>query len=1473
MKKIYRILSLLMTVAMLLCMVPVTAAAETVDPKQIDKYIIDCRNEEAFNTYAKYYEHTPLPHEPDPFTGGKYNFNAEKQAMQIEYYPTGIQTPIHLHFHANEKKLLSAEFKYFVLVYSVKSSADYRISLWNSPKFGVEGVICENGKDTGGKFVISEPVDISQKDADGRNLLDRWIYEGQNSLSLETTDKNAEFYVKEMGFFKSPEDAKAYYASADLSKPSSYYEKPIDTTIPVDFTVFEEDTVVIDPATEVQPAVLPKPVIMSFESEEKFGENALFTEHNENEAGGYEFATAPDGTGALKINYLPYQGFSAFRTMPAFIKKGTVNANHKYMRITYMTNDKVGGSLTLRNNKTSEKLTFAENCSVSGGRWITTNPVEISKAGHLQRYIGGIHCTLEYNTMSSNADFYIKEIAFFGSVKQAYDYYGDSYSADNGKYSAMTFGDEGTGELVLGDRYGNVALDPADNAAVITYTEGGSNIGMYYAGKLKMTESGTTGIDQTWVRVLFSAKNPEGVDNADMFIRNDKVVTDVIRLVEDIPDTGGEYILSDAVKMPYDMTGRFSGQGPYGGTLHNTFFVNTKAKGGEYRIKAVYFFSTKAGADNFELTDLIHNVKLGGADISEYRIIVPTEYEERLTGYANDIKKQIKALTGVEIPVLNDSAKENKYEILIGRTNRDASEYIPEGVKVGDENEFQNFWITMKGTKLVIGSTIPLGIVDAADIFNRTVLYKGGGSAPAEITFTEADTIIGRTTTIREMTCWVEPENLKVPESFNVDFDTDEGWFNEDNGEKRFTYNDGKLNVKEGVFAASYLHTYEKNVTVKGEFTPDSSKDGSFGLMARVNSEDAYVKGGYDFAKGAWYIESRDGWDFYIERTAEESAKLEAGKTYTLELKVDGEKASLTVDGKTVIKDAKLHHFSAGRIGVYSDHVTLAFDNFTLLNYSAESTILKNVHHTKLPYDDYLEGGTVTEMTDGSLVYNHQSGVCYISNDGGITWNKGTSPITTTGYVNIMRIANGDLIKIDKSGNAMYSFTSSDDGKTWVQGGRICAATYPDSVAQAGNMNDKITQSGMYGRIYYCQNYEASANMPVNGKYTVFCEFYYSDDNGKTWTKSETDSWDIEGIKDEAQFGECKIIECADGTLRMYNSWNWSGYILYSESNDGGKTFGPIQKLKGFDSCHSSMQIVRDTYADNDTTYYMVWVDDHGSSSRSSLALAISYDGKTWTKLGDIWRWESTYQNDTAPINHVVDPFIKTTADYVICGSGFSDHTKKDGELGGEWHQGQRQHIYAIKKDTLTVPEALYDFTDVDTNDSFYEGVKFAVDNGLFNGTSATTFDPYVTMNRAMFVTVLGRLDKADVSKYTTPTFDDVKAGEWYTSYVEWAAANGIVNGMGGGKYGVTGTITVEQACTILYRYSGGKTAADASGKTLADFTDSASVSAWAADGVKWAVENGIYEGANGKLEPTSPASRALVATMFANYVKLVGTR
>lgn len=110
-------------------------------------------------------------------------------------------------------------------------------------------------------------------------------------------------------------------------------------------------------------------------------------------------------------------------------------------------------------------------------------------------------------------------------------------------------------------------------------------------------------------------------------------------------------------------------------------------------------------------------------------------------------------------------------------------------------------------------------------------------------------------------------------------------------------------------------------------------------------------------------------------------------------------------------------------------------------------------------------------------------------------------------------------------------------------------------------------------------------------------------------------------------------------------------------------------------------------------------------------------------------------------------------------------------------------------------------FRDINTNTDYYSAIVYLYNIGLMNGTSDTTFSPYATFTRAMFVTMLGRMEGVDITQYPGTSFSDVPAGRWDSPYINWAASNGIVNGVGGGKFNPTGAITVEQYCAIVHRF------------------------------------------------------------------------
>ena len=108
-------------------------------------------------------------------------------------------------------------------------------------------------------------------------------------------------------------------------------------------------------------------------------------------------------------------------------------------------------------------------------------------------------------------------------------------------------------------------------------------------------------------------------------------------------------------------------------------------------------------------------------------------------------------------------------------------------------------------------------------------------------------------------------------------------------------------------------------------------------------------------------------------------------------------------------------------------------------------------------------------------------------------------------------------------------------------------------------------------------------------------------------------------------------------------------------------------------------------------------------------------------------------------------------------------------------------------------------FADVKETDFYYKAVLWAVEKGVTNGLTDTTFGPYALCNRAQVVTFLYRAmgspaSDADVS------FTDVIPGQFYSTAVAWAVENNITNGISATEFGVGGTCNRAQVVTFLYR-------------------------------------------------------------------------
>ncbi|MDD7671403.1 MAG: S-layer homology domain-containing protein [Clostridia bacterium] len=174
---------------------------------------------------------------------------------------------------------------------------------------------------------------------------------------------------------------------------------------------------------------------------------------------------------------------------------------------------------------------------------------------------------------------------------------------------------------------------------------------------------------------------------------------------------------------------------------------------------------------------------------------------------------------------------------------------------------------------------------------------------------------------------------------------------------------------------------------------------------------------------------------------------------------------------------------------------------------------------------------------------------------------------------------------------------------------------------------------------------------------------------------------------------------------------------------------------------------------------------------------------------------------------------------------------------------------------TEPVTPAAPTFNDVAESDWYYDGVKYACDNGLMNGTGEGTFAPKADTTRGMIVTILARMEGVNTSG----------GASWYALGSEWAMNAGISDGMN-----MEGKITREQLAVMLYRYAKMKGYDVSASADISAYTDASGVSGWAKEAMQWAVGSGLIQGSNNALNPQANASRAQIATILMRFVQSI---
>lgn len=192
-------------------------------------------------------------------------------------------------------------------------------------------------------------------------------------------------------------------------------------------------------------------------------------------------------------------------------------------------------------------------------------------------------------------------------------------------------------------------------------------------------------------------------------------------------------------------------------------------------------------------------------------------------------------------------------------------------------------------------------------------------------------------------------------------------------------------------------------------------------------------------------------------------------------------------------------------------------------------------------------------------------------------------------------------------------------------------------------------------------------------------------------------------------------------------------------------------------------------------------------------------------------------------------------------------------------------------------------FRDVDPNAWYAPGVKKVADAGLMRGYSEVSlFGVGASLTRSELAMVLWRYsDPAAEGSYDASaaknetSLPDVRDGVWYTGAVNWAVANGVMNGYAdetGARtaFGPDDAVTMEQLLQILANLKGASNADEAA---LSSLVDAESISPWARSAAAWAIQQGVVSGyklpdGTHQLVPGERIARERVAVVLSNALE-----
>ncbi len=741
------------------------------------------------------------------------------------------------------------------------------------------------------------------------------------------------------------------------------------------------------------------------------------------------------------------------------------------------------------------------------------------------------------------------------------------------------------------------------------------------------------------------------------------------------------------------------------------------------------------------------------------------------------------------------------------------------------------------------------------------------------------------------------PDTTPVPEltpgsyadNFNDETaDTSPSHWIENNREDKWTVvADGEnkiysLKDNTTVYSQTWLHVFEQDVDFSAKIR--ATELGSLpqmGLYTRVNADDSYIKGGYDFTLKKWFINVRLGIDFDpIITYAKAESDVNLNEWYNVRFKNVGKELILYVNGKETVRADAEKKVMPGRVGFFAERCNMDGDDIDLALLSGQGRVEDGV----LEYTPTNTKGShlgMMVLPDGRYWF-FSEGNHNISDDKGQTINY-VENFTDARPTTMVQLPDGSFLHVKNCIDAYRSF----DCITWEKVGEL--PIDPNSkYAQPGDRINLIKLDNGTYRVFHTVGRQSNV-----GDKKVVSETYYSDDNGYTWTQSKNSPVEYTNLN---YFCETQIIKIKDGPLIQYCSYNDGGCMRYTLSEDNGETWSDEYALPQIPCALGSFSVKEDPY--DEGTFYMstIYMPPYSLGNgrpRHRISLLRSYDGLNWEYLADIDRWGDVSDGGRAEIMQNVNMRISFSEEYI-----FPLFTRSEQYANNSTgHNIQLQRIYRFEKAKLKAydvwPQEYYinpkaitnivanprkttyavgetiDPKDVELLISYYDS---PTDLTTVDDIGAVITSPDMTTPGKKKVTVDYKLFR-DVYEIQVGNdgewanlFTDVKSDDWFEKGVGYAYTNGLTTGTSETEFSPDETLTRAMLVTLLWRAENKPGVIKSPG-----FTD-LEEGAYYLNAVKWAALHGIVNGTSEKaFSPNENVTREQIAAIMHRYAQYKG--